>query len=230
MEYFNQFIHPANDTSFLILVNDINNIIQLPQFTTINNVYVKYQVPTLHYTFKPEKTYFIKFYIKQKDNYIQNIKFYLANLKNENNDITATETISNIVVPQTTNLNNNYTIYTTIFSPMSQYNTLVWDLNERNSINQNFNINIDDVEIYQMTEIPLFENIQNTSEKIITKIAIQGQPGTFVSLNRGKVQIPFSGIYETPYGVPIQSVAVASTDLYIIDYTYEINEEGEQEE
>ena len=78
----------------------------------------------------------------------QNIKFYLANLKNENNDITATETISNIVVPQTTNLNNNYTIYTTIFSPMSQYNTLVWDLNERNSLNQNFNINIDDVEIY----------------------------------------------------------------------------------
>ena len=230
MEYFDQFIHPANDASFLTLVNDINNIIRLPQFATVNGVSIKYQIPTLHYTFKPEKTYFIKFYIKQKDNYIQNIKFYLANLKNENNDIIAIETISNIAVPQITNLNNNYTIYTTIFSPMFQYNTLVWDFNERDNFNQNFNIDIDEVSIYQLTEIPLFENIQDTSEKIITKIAIQGPPGTFVSLNRGNIQIPFSGIYETPHGIPIQSVAVASTDLYIIDYTYEIIEEGEQEE
>lgn len=217
MEYFDQYVHPINDSSFMLLINDISNIAELNKTIIVNNDKINYVVPSLQYLFLSNKTYFIKFYIKCHDNIVQHINLYSA--LQDNDETINEELISNFNINRANN-SDDYQFCTTIFSPLFESNMLIWDLEERNNINQSFSITIDKVEIYQLQPIPFFEHFQDNCERIITKIAIQGPPGTYFSLNRGKGQIPIQGIYETKYNIPIQSVYIASTDSYIIDYTY----------
>lgn len=207
MEYFYQYIHAAGDPSCMDQINDITKIDTTKASKINNNEIVNYNAPILNYLFKQDYVYFICFKIKSANpipelnmNFID-IQDGVAFYDNPKENIMTLSTI------------NQFQYITYIMSPVQQdYNAIIWD--------SDVDVTIEDIKIYQVHNINFFEYMQDNCAKEITKIAIQGNPGTYVSFNRGCLRIDEDGIIELEYNNLINFVGVATLDDFIVDLTY----------
>lgn len=234
MEFYSQYIYGANAPKNSTLIEDLPEIEYINVIKNINNTNVSYTIPILNYSFQEDFVYLIQFSVKAKTNYAQNIELYCIDIDDDNefifdNSIEYNGTFSIPSAPTEKLCNINY-----IFSPTLQdYNAITWDLENRNINNANNIIEISDVKIYILHNIDFFEGMDDDQLKTIKKIAIQGTPGSLVSINGGCFKIQENGIFEFNHDIEIDFVNVISlnesSDDFIIDLIYQTQDQKEDE-
>lgn len=163
----------------------------------------------LNYNFKESCIYFIKFSINNSDTK-GDLSLSLTNITQQADFVTNQQSNEEV---KTFSIPSGLYNFSTIFSPFYQsYNTLAF---LSNNIFQLLN-----VEIYEVANIQFFEGEDNNQIKIITKIGVQGTPGTHLAINGFDLQIGESRLFEVPYNTPIYTFGVASNDKFIVDLTY----------
>lgn len=174
----------------------------------------------LNYIFKENKIYYITFSVKTKPA-SQSFKLELINL-NDSVDFDQSEKqlINNFIAPA--NANNVLRGFSCIFSPYSQsFNGLIWTPQEE-ILNDNNQLFLSNVKIYQVHKIKFFENKQDDILRRIVKISVLGNPNTHVAINNNDLQIGLNGNLELPYNFIINSVGVASDEDFVINLMYQI--------
>lgn len=232
-QYFQQYIGFKKNQDYITKIENLAPV----RFQSRYKDSFSFKDAVIDFQFIKNQAYYITFKIHKNNNTANNVNLCLINitdyegvLENYVNEDNNTET----PIIQIQNLNSFYiprgsdTIsYSYLFSPASDFNQLMLEIEDRTLNNSDQTLTIEEIQLYKVNYIDIFNNKDAQQQKTIIKFALNAAPGSFACINGTTFIINRTGRLEFSYGYIIndKTIGVISNSNFTIDFVYILRED-----